>query len=73
MSFTTVYLTEDIELTESEIATLERSIGREIGLGNDFVNIYSRDRDIIQAFIDLVGEHYIAEIPEMDDLIQIVT
>ena len=60
--FTTVYLTEDIELTNGDIAYLEKALERDIGVGHNFVNIYTKDPEIIQAFIDLVGQHYIEEI-----------
>lgn len=60
--FTTIYLTDDIEFTPAEISSLERCIGAEIAEGHDFVNIYSKDSEVIDAFVSLVGEWYIKEI-----------
>jgi len=60
--FTTVYFTDDFDLTDQEIIMLERCIGRDISAGGGFVNIYSRDKEIVQAFVDLVGDFYIKEV-----------
>lgn len=58
----TIYLTNDVEFTDSEILYFEKAIGREIGDGGYFLNVYTSDLKIVQDLIDLIGESYIQEV-----------
>lgn len=60
--FTSIYFNEPLVFSYSEQNYYERAIGCEISEVNDTcMNLYTSDPEVIQAFIDLVGEHYIAE------------
>lgn len=62
-TFTSIYFNEPLQFTASEQAYYERAIGCEIAEVSDTcMNLYTTDDETIQAFIDLVGSHYIAEV-----------
>ena len=62
--FTTIYFTEDFDFCAEDVGYYEKAIDAEIALvGNNAVNIYATDGATIQAFIDLIDESYIEEIP----------
>jgi len=61
-NFTTVYLSEFFEPSDNEVLMLEKCIERDIAVGDGFVNIYTKDVKIIEAFVDLVGDHNVLEI-----------
>jgi len=61
-SFTTIYLTEDYQPDASEISHLEYAVEREIAVSEGFINVYSRDKELIKDLVDIIGEFYVKEI-----------
>jgi hypothetical protein len=58
----TLFFTEDYEPTDQEIHYFEAFTGREIGVGDGFINVYTIDETIIKDLIDIIGEFYISEV-----------
>lgn len=67
-AFTSIYFNEPLEFSASEQVYYESAIGCEISeVDSRCMNLYTTDDETIQAFVDLVGEHYIAEISKSGD------
>lgn len=62
-NFTTIYFTEDYEPSDEEISYFEKALNVEISMGSDnYINVYTKDKDTIQDLVDLIGDFHIQEI-----------
>lgn len=57
----TIYFSSDFTVNDLNINELEREFKVDIGLGSDYINVYTNDESIILNMINRIGQTNVEE------------